>query len=621
VLSPAELGALRAATVTAGWQDAPAGRMLAAVLALQLGAGLPDSVADTVLAEQIVFGPTGAGWVVFGHRLRPVHPDLLDLLECAIADLPAARRLIPFGGRARLPRQLTMAGMDPALLASDALPLTWLRGMLAGRPSLPLLDEVLLAGGTGLSRSLLERVLPSLPADGENPQCAPRLLAGTLPGAGRSHAPASRHSVVSPTTRVSVAKNTAASADRDDETTAMPASAARPMSRAAARRYARQLVAAGAGGGNPVAPSSTVAAVRQMLTEEATRQLPRLAPAARRTDVPVADNTVEVTAAIDTYTPSVLPADVWQRVGPLARRLLHASKWSNRARAMQAANHLAQMLAWAETRTGRPDPHAELTVGELLLPGLLDTYIKQGADTGRASSWDTKRSVLGAVLAAANPYPAVVIPYRVAAPPYSPAECAARARLARNQPTALRRAQLCAVVGLGLGAGLTGRSLRGVRPVDITELLLPDGLVVLQVAVRRPEPRTVVVRREHEPLVREALAAHLQSGRRPSTALIAPAGRRNVTSPVLDRAVTADSRSVDIDPSRLRNAWLVALMTDRLPVPLILSAAGLRSARTLSDLIRYTPLPDPVTASLLLAGQPGALLPAAEDAFGTGWSA
>jgi hypothetical protein len=83
-----------------------------------------------------------------------------------------------------------------------------------------------------------------------------------------------------------------------------------------------------------------------------------------------------------------------------------------------------------------------------------------------------------------------------------------------------------------------------------------------------------------------------------------------VTSPALDRAVTADGRPVDIEPSRLRNAWLVALMADRLPVPLILSAAGLRSARTLTDLIRYAPLPDPIRAALLLAGRPGALLPA-----------
>jgi hypothetical protein len=75
-----------------------------------------------------------------------------------------------------------------------------------------------------------------------------------------------------------------------------------------------------------------------------------------------------------------------------------------------------------------------------------------------------------------------------------------------------------------------------------------------------------------------------------------------VTSPVTERAVHADAtRAVDIEASRLRNTWLVAAMCAALPMADLLRAAGLRSARTIGDLLPYCPDADPAVIAAVLA--------------------
>jgi hypothetical protein len=47
-----------------------------------------------------------------------------------------------------------------------------------------------------------------------------------------------------------------------------------------------------------------------------------------------------------------------------------------------------------------------------------------------------------------------------------------------------------------------------------------------------------------------------------------------------------------LDAARLRSTWLVACMSAPVPLGALLSSSGLRSARTLVDLIKYCPEPD-----------------------------
>lgn len=600
VLDPAQRAALVTAVGALEVWDPTAGRLLAGMVVLELGAGVHAEQAVRVVAGQLLFGPGGSVAVAIDGGWWPIHTDAIPFAVRALTGLPASAPVIGPGGRARVERGLRRLGLDPgSLLAGERLASSWLLMQLTGRPSLSALDAALTVGGTGLTRDLVDRQLPLLPAAEIGPTAA-MLLAGTLPAADRRPPePGWPYRSGSPAKQVS--PRWTSSAPPDTSAVAGP-DAARPVSRAAARRAARQALAAGSV--PAVATPDTAAAVVLLAP----------APGLAVRPVPVAGNSAEVVAAIDAYTATTLDPDVWARLAPLGRQLLHASSWSNRCRAVEAANHVAAFAAWAETRDGRPHPDLPLTVAELLLPGLLDTHIAEGLKAGgKDGTWATKRAVLGAVLRGVNPHAGLRIPRRVASAPYSRREAAAKKRLALHQPTAARRVGLCTTVGLGLGAGLVGTSLRGIRPIDITELVLPGGRLLLQVTTRLPDPRTVTIRTDCEPLIREALAAHAAAGRRRNQPLLGRPDRRNVASRAADDAVTADAISVDVDGPRLRNSWLVELMADRLPVALILSAAALRSARTLADLLPYVPLPDPATAAALLTGQPGELLPVPGD--------
>lgn len=87
------------------------------------------------------------------------------------------------------------------------------------------------------------------------------------------------------------------------------------------------------------------------------------------------------------------------------------------------------------------------------------------------------------------------------------------------------------------------------------------------------------------------------------------ADRRNVTSPGVAAAVTATGAEVQVAVNRLRATWLVALMCSPVPLAVLLRAAGLRSARSLVDLLSHCPAADDEQVARLLAGPP---TPAAE---------
>lgn len=177
-------------------------------------------------------------------------------------------------------------------------------------------------------------------------------------------------------------------------------------------------------------------------------------------------------------------------------------------------------------------------------------------------------------------------------------------RLARNQPTLDGRRALSLLVGLGLGAGLDGRDLRHLTRDSFTDLEIGEPAPALTVTVGGTErPRTVVVARAYEPLVREALALHDQARRGRTAPLLGrKADHRNVTTPAVAAAVTAQAGvAVQVEVNRLRATWLVACMSANVPLAALLAAAGLRSARTLTDLLAHCPAPDPAQVNAALA--------------------
>ena len=214
----------------------------------------------------------------------------------------------------------------------------------------------------------------------------------------------------------------------------------------------------------------------------------------------------------------------------------------------------------------------------------------------------TVRSVLHRALRRLAPDLAPrVISYQPVQPPYTPYECASWVRLARNQPTATYRRGMSAIVALGLGAGLAPGEQRTTSPDAIFEGVLPGGVTALFVMVGSASPRIVVVRAQYEDLLREALELHRKAGRKSSDPLYGLSKtRRNVTGPVTQRAKTALGTGVELNPARLRSTWLVAVMSADVPLGALLRASGLRTARTLVDLVKYCPQPDEAVVAAIL---------------------
>jgi hypothetical protein len=357
---------------------------------------------------------------------------------------------------------------------------------------------------------------------------------------------------------------------------------------------------------------SRAAVLRAARTAAAARSAPTVAPAPDVTALPSA-----VQTAIAEYTPVSVTAERWEVLAPMCRRLVVGYGPVNAGVARTSATIIAAFVAWAQTRPGRTSTDSAVAIEELQAPGLLETYLTELASDGTPdASLATYRSVLRRTLKALDPNPPAAIAYQPVAGPYSAAECAAYVRLARNQPTTARRRELSTIIGLGLGAGLDGRDLRAVSPTDLSDAILPDGTIVLLVQVRGGRPRTVPVRAMYTDLVREALALHAGDRRGASTPLLgAKLTRKSITSPAKRDAVTATATDtgVDMAVNRLRATWLVACLAAGIGLGPLLHAAGLRSARTLTDLLAYCPPPNPDDVNRLLATLPagtGADLPA-----------
>lgn len=311
----------------------------------------------------------------------------------------------------------------------------------------------------------------------------------------------------------------------------------------------------------------------------------------------------EVVAAIDSYRPRKKNRDHWDDIAELTRRLTLGYEPPNPRTARSTATHISTFLRWFRAWPGRYDSTVALDARELLTPGVVDTYL--AFSPGPPSSRATQRAVLRRALNALDGSKrAVKLPYQPVAAPYTPAQCARFVALARHQPTIGRKRSMAFLVGLGLGAGLDGHDLKTVTRADLVDVWLEPATPILTVTVTGARgQRTVPVRTGYEALVREGLALHDRSGRGPGAALLGGGTtRQEVTGPVTSHAVTADANvHVDIEANRLRNTWLVAAMCAAVPVADLLRAAGLRTARTIGDLLPYCPDADPSVIAAVLA--------------------
>ena len=151
---------------------------------------------------------------------------------------------------------------------------------------------------------------------------------------------------------------------------------------------------------------------------------------------------------------------------------------------------------------------------------------------------------------------------------------------------------------VGLGGGLAGEALAGVRGTDIGEHVIA-GRPLVTVAVTRRGVRVLV------PVLPPLAPAVRRIGEQAGGAYVVGGGtaRTSRLSVIARQMRDADGRTVSYDSFRLRATWLVLHVMAGSYLPAVLACAGLDGLSTVEELLPYCPpLPtltaDPLAAAL-----------------------
>lgn len=293
---------------------------------------------------------------------------------------------------------------------------------------------------------------------------------------------------------------------------------------------------------------------------------------------------------LDGFQPRRELGDQWPRLRPVVEEVMTRSRIRTRNSFHKYLTHVGYFLVWAGAQGLPVDPATVVRTH-------VDEYCRVGMPTSSEKSRADRRARLRWLADQVNPSQApdrgVPVARPSIKPPYTIAEMAHLVRVASTQPSAEKARQASLCIGLGAGAGLDAPDLRRLRREHITD----DASGGLTVHVPGGNPRNVPVMHRYATLVRYGVA-----GIDPGQLLLGRVEeRRNITGHAMAELVTLGD-CPRIEQSRLRATWLATLMSQPVPLGVLLNAAGLRSARTLPDLLPYLPTADPCDASQALRG-------------------
>lgn len=286
----------------------------------------------------------------------------------------------------------------------------------------------------------------------------------------------------------------------------------------------------------------------------------------------------ELRTLLDDYEPNSIPEPLFRQVRPVMLDVMTRSTTTGSEKFRQQRRYVAQLAAWSLEHS------LSLDLEDLLTASRIQSYVasRQCQHLVAASRADLRSDLLELAQQVNPAYDGVPraesIPRPRTKPPYTQVEETNIVRVARNQNTGNRRRQMCAICGLGLGAGLDSTDLKELLAQDITDRR-SAGLIV---AVGGRRPREVPVRKGYEELVREGL-----EGLRPGDPVIGKrTDRKNVATRVVSQAVIP-STAPHIEQGRLRATYLAALIQQPIPLLDLLDAAGLKSVQTLVDIAQH----------------------------------
>lgn len=281
----------------------------------------------------------------------------------------------------------------------------------------------------------------------------------------------------------------------------------------------------------------------------------------------------EAEALIARYSSPTLPKIHEAAVKEFMRTVVAKSTLTGEESIRKNLTHIKEIALHAIS-LGRP-----LTIEAVLNTELIDDYTRRSSDGDRVRA--ERRRRLMWLATQTNPGPTVParlspIGHSAVKAPYTPAETAIIRRVTLEQAAGAKRRNLAAVVALGAGCGGDSPDLRYLYNRNVTKT--DQGW--WQVCFQDPRPRTVICRAAYEPLMEVA------AGGRPGDLFYGvKEDRRNLGARAVDNA--ALHGCPHIEPGRLRSTWLADLMTDPIPLGVILKAAGLRTARSLAELLPH----------------------------------
>jgi hypothetical protein len=309
----------------------------------------------------------------------------------------------------------------------------------------------------------------------------------------------------------------------------------------------------------------------------------RAAAAARTAKQAPPQLPAELVAHLDSYVPEKVAPSTWTTVRTAHRDVMMRSGLKGEESFKKRSRELAHYLA------DRHEQGLSIAVADAMTYAAIDDHYARRCEHLTEGSRNERRSRLRKLAEAVNPgldapARAVTLGHQSIKPPYSADEEAAIKRLALRQRNKGSRRAMCAAVGLCAGAGCDSVDLRDMHGRHVHDFG-PAGILI---NIPGKRPRSVVVRREYEELVRIGMEGigpdDLVIGKVPT--------RRGIVSKVVESAeILGDVPH--IEAARLRATWLAWLMCRAVPLNILLDAAGLISARTLIDLLPHLPSTDP----------------------------
>lgn len=294
-----------------------------------------------------------------------------------------------------------------------------------------------------------------------------------------------------------------------------------------------------------------------------------------------------VATALAGYVPDVLPENRASRIMPLVRAAVARTRPRHRPVMLATARPAAYLAAWTDTHR-RP-----LRADVVFAAATLTEFLTLVADRLGPATAATYRTRLVATAEAVLPDQDLsglpTFPRVTAKQACTPTEVTAAFRWAKHRRTERTRRHSKALVTLAVAAGLDGSDSPWVRPDDVVPIEAGTGIELWKPAGDSGElthVRTTFVLPQYETALQAVVDAAVEAG---DPYLIgatsAPSQQRRINSL---RPGTARNGSDTVDLTRLRNTWLLELVTGAdLNIFEVMDAAGLATLITVEDLLDH----------------------------------